>query len=285
MSSPRSNRGRHCLIAVISLCLPAILFFCVRAEIRPVTEASNMNSNLRQIGQAVLIHIQQEGKSPRAQNIWDYARKLAEITGLDSGSMWQSRLDPAQSNFDPQLPVLIGQQSRQLNPAFLKIRPCFAVSLAEIDAKMPQTVPLAWARGLKSDGTWSEHSPFGNEGGSITFLGGGTFFYRNLSDDGGQLVRFDGKGPTANILEALPPGTQISEYIPTAAEEKKWARINWQRAMLRKATNVWSVSLLFIAIIFTPVFGFSEYAQKISTRLLMIVTSFFVLLTVALASV
>lgn len=150
---------------------------------------------------------------------------------------------------------------------------------------MPATTPLIWTRGLQPDGTWSKHSPYGIDGGHITFLGGYTIYYDNLAEEGGQLVRFDGKGPTPNIFEALPPGTQISEYIPTAAEEKKWARINWQRAMLRKATNVWSVSLLFLAVIFTPVFGFSEYSQKISTRALMLLSSFLVLLTVAIAFV
>lgn len=289
MSAPSSTRCRHCLILVISLCLPAILFFCVRAELRFASDRSVVSSNLRSIVQSVWIHAEAHDKQvPRAKNIWDYAGQLAESAGLESSNIWRSPMDPSQENKQNNFPVLLPERSSQssrLSPAFLQIKPCFAIPVAELTTRMPSTTPIIWTRGLRQDGTWAEHSPYGSDGGHITFLGGNTAYYRNLSDEGGQLARFDGKGTTANILDALPPGAHISEYTPTPAEQEKFARINWLRAGVRNATTPWSVLLLFGGIIFTPVFGFSKYSQKIGTPALIVTAAFLVLLVCFLASV
>jgi hypothetical protein len=84
---------------------------------------------------------------------------------------------------------------------------------------MPSTTPILWTRGLQPDGTWAPHSPYGTHGGFIMFLGGNVAYFRNLSDDGGQLIARTGN-KTANILEALPPGTRIGEYTPTPRRTK-----------------------------------------------------------------
>jgi hypothetical protein len=289
MSASLSTRCRHGLILVISLCLPAILFFCVRAEMRLARDRIVVSSNLREIVQSVLIHAQDhDGQLPRAKNIWDYAGQLAGSAGLDSTAMWQSRTDPAQEDKPINLPVLLPQQpsqSRRVDPAFLHTKPCFAIPVAELTTKMPLTTPLIWTRGLRHNGTWAEHSPYGTDGGHITFLGGDIHYYHNLSAEGGQLLRFDGKGKTANILEALPPGTQIAEYIPTPAEQEKFALINWLRSGVRKATTLWSGCLFFVVIIVTPAFGFSTYSQRFSTPCLIVTTVFLVLLACSLAFV
>jgi hypothetical protein len=73
-------------------------------------------------------------------------------------------------------------------------------------------VPIAWTRGLQPDGTWSKDSPHEGEGGYIVFLGGNVSgFTKSLTDS--PLQRYDGNGTTTNILEALPPGTRVGEYL------------------------------------------------------------------------
>ena len=109
-----------------------------------------------------------------------------------------------------------------LDPVFAKSRPAFAVNLAGGSTSDPASTPIAWTRGLQPDGTWALHSPYGRQGGHIVFLGGNVVFYDNVRD---QLARYDGRGVTSNILEALPPGARIGEYIPTAAEQAAWAKI------------------------------------------------------------
>lgn len=186
------------------------------------------SSNLRQIAQSSLIYAQDhKDRLPEAADIWDYARALAETSGLNDGRIWQSRIDPASAETSRQmievlLPAKTGRP-RELNPAFRKIKPTFAIPVGRrLHINLPSTTPIAWTRGLQPDGTWAKHSPYGTEGGHIVFLGGNVAFYRNLSDDGGQLIRPDGT-KTANILEALPSGCRISEYLPTPAEQNTWA--------------------------------------------------------------
>lgn len=191
-------------------------------------------ANLRQIAQASLIYAQDHhDRLPEANDIWDYARILAETTGLHDGQMWQSRIDPAsaetsQENIEVLLPAKTGQP-RELNPAFRKIKPVFAVPVGrKLSVNHPATTPIAWTRGLQPDGTWSKHSPYGTDGGYIAFLGGNVAFYRNLSDDGGQLINRDGT-KTANILDALPRDCRISEYQPTIEEQNDWTNQSAQQ--------------------------------------------------------
>ncbi|MDF3057726.1 MAG: hypothetical protein K0R17_1941 [Rariglobus sp.] len=187
-------------------------------------------SNLRQIGQATLIYASgHNDRLPVAEDVWDYARQLAEGGGLDEARLWQSTIDPASTPAGDKklkvlLPSLNGQQPRELNPAFRKVKPAFAVALGKITTNSPATTPIAWTRGLQPDGTWAKHSPYGTAGGYIYFLGGNVAFYLNLSGNGGELIGRDGN-KTANIFDALPRGCRIGEYMPTPAEEAQWARI------------------------------------------------------------
>jgi hypothetical protein len=189
-------------------------------------------SNLRQIGQASLIYAQTHNDQlPLATDVWDYARLLAEDAGLDSAAMWTSRVDPAFNNTDRDALVLTKGTThpRSLAPDFKKIKPSFAVAIGKIHTSMPATTPIAWTRGLQPNGTWAKHSPYGNDGGHICFLGGNISYFKTLGATAaaGELIRFDGKGPTNNILEALPPDTRIGEYTPTAEEQASWS--NWKR--------------------------------------------------------
>lgn len=152
---------------------------------------------------------------------------MADAGILNDGTFWQSRIDPANAGtarekIDILLPAS-GKAPRELNPAFRAIKPTFAVALGKLHWNMPSTTPIIWTRGLQLDGTWASHSPYGTDGGYIMFLGGNMAFYRNLSDDGGQLIDRNGN-KTSNILEALPPGTRIGEYVPTPAEQLEWAK-------------------------------------------------------------
>jgi hypothetical protein len=210
-------------------------------------------SNLRQLGQSSLIYAyEQKDQFPEASDVWDYARQIAESAGLDDARMWQSRLDPAaDTSPDPIRSVLDSDPAkpRRLHSAFRKIKPSFSVVLGKLDINMPATTPLLWTRGLQSDGTWAPHSPYGTSGGYIMFLGGNVTFYQNLTQDGGQLVSRDGSR-TANILEALPPGSRIGEYEPTPQEKTEWTRINRERAAAKKRTLY--IPWVSIALLWSP---------------------------------
>jgi hypothetical protein len=190
-------------------------------------------SNLRMIGQASLIYAQGHQDtyaSTTAKDVWELAQLLANEAGLIECRIWSSRLDPAhdanlrfESILLPQEPTQDGRPAR-INPEFLKVKPSVAVALGPFSDTAPDSTPIAWTRGLKADGTWSADSPYGGQGGYIVFKDASVRTFHNLHDDGGQLMRFDGQGKTANIFEALPPGSRISEYKPTPEEQKAWAK-------------------------------------------------------------
>jgi hypothetical protein len=220
-----------CLTSVIFLSSSPALFGRVQSRAYRITDASN----LRQIGIASLIYANTHNdRLPLATDVWDYARLLAEDAGLESASLWTSRVDPAFNDTDRDALVLTKAETRPrlLSPEFNKIKPSFAVALGKIDMSMPATTPVAWTRGLQPDGTWAKHSPYGSDGGGhIVFIGGNVIFFNNLGASAatGELIRYDGQGPTNNILEALPPGTRIGEYVPTAEEQASWS--NWKRKL------------------------------------------------------
>lgn len=196
-------------------------------------------SNVRQIMQASVIFSSDHGdRLPVADDVWDYARQLALEGGLNDGTIWLSRVDPA---CDPavreRVGTVVAADRAGLAPEFRVLKPSWAVTLGGLDWKMAPTTPVAWTRGLQADGTWAEHSPYGTAGGHVAFLGGEVKFFEKLTRRNG-LVRFDGRGATVDIREALPPGVRIGEYFPSEAEKATWAAEDTRRRQA-EGGDVW----------------------------------------------
>jgi prepilin-type N-terminal cleavage/methylation domain-containing protein len=69
------------------------------------------------------------------------------------------------------------------------------------------TTPIAFTRGLKSDGTWDETSGvFGKKGGFVAFLDGRVKWFDNVT---GKLMKADMTDTTSNLREAIPAGATI----------------------------------------------------------------------------
>jgi hypothetical protein len=227
----KSSAGKSYVIAFIITALLALAAAIIIPTVTRVCSYGHKNYDafdIRQIAMTGIIYAADHSdRFPEATHVWDFAYQLAASAGLDDASMWQSKQDPAfTDSADVPRNVLIpgNTRPRQLDPRFRQLKPSIAVPLGKLTTSMPTTTPIAWTRGLQTDGTWAKHSPYGGKGGYIAFVGGNVAYYTNLkSDDGGQLIRYDRKGQTANILEALPPGTRIGEYTPTPEEQKSWA--------------------------------------------------------------
>ena len=246
------------------LCLTAILLSTFAADSFALVQQSNRTvdlSNLRHIAQSSLIYASDHnGQLPAATDIWSYAGMLAERGGLEEARMWMSRIDPAYPHFNPDTTILTTSSThpRVLTPEFKETKPAYAVPLGKLNDKMPATTPVAWTRGLQSNGTWAKHSPYGSDGGGyIAFIGGNVMFYKNLgaTPATGELTRFDGQGPTNNVLEALPPGTRIGEYIPTTEEQTAWAAAPRELTTSREDHS----TLIGLVILWLPFVGFSVY--------------------------
>ncbi len=172
-------------------------------------------SNLRQIGQAGLIYAQAHNdKLPEATNLHDYMVMLAQDGGLNSISPWLVKTDPAIHGNYPEDGSILPADGDTRPPQFADMPIAVSVVLSGLTTNAPATTPIAWTRGLQADGTWSKDSPFEGEGGYILFFGGNVAWHKSLQN--GMLPRHDGTGTTSNILEALPPGSRIGEWQPTA---------------------------------------------------------------------
>jgi hypothetical protein len=211
------------------------------------------SANLRQIGQGALIYAADHNDElPFATDVWDYAEKLARL-GLNDASVWGTGSDPANADELADMITVLTPDGKHINSEFRKLKPSWAVAVVKLTAASPASTPIAWTRGLRTDGTWSPHSPYGTDGGHIVFLGGSVQWFRNLTH---QLVSRDGT-LTSNILDALPPGARISEYVPTEAEQREWAAVKLRRERIQVVKDavlpivipaIWLIALVVLIV-------------------------------------
>lgn len=260
-STPYLRRGVFWAVALAVVLLLTLAIMPAVSYISETARRAVDANHLRQIVQAAHLHgVDRNEQFPDATDVWDYARILAEEAGLDDPRLWVSMNDPAVKTAFP-LPSKIladdGASPRALNPAFRQLKPSVAVALGNLNSRMPATTPVAWTRGLQPDGTWSPHSPYGAGGGYVAFIGGNVVFFQTLAANGGELVRYDGKGPTANILEALPSGAAIGEYTPTPDEAAAWADlVAWRDKMGPLHRRV---PLFFLVALWVPFIAISVH--------------------------
>ncbi|MBL9188298.1 MAG: hypothetical protein JNK23_12505 [Opitutaceae bacterium] len=151
---------------------------------------------------------QPSGREPAT--IHAIAATLARTNALTDTSCWFSAADLERFAPGTDLKALgpvLDPSRTALSPAFARQK-AFAWDFATgLKMVMPASTPIAWTRGLRSDGTWDPKSgAYGGEGGYIAFLGGNVQFFSNLQAT--PLVRPDGKR-TSNILETLPPTVRV----------------------------------------------------------------------------
>ncbi len=154
-------------------------------------------------------------------DIYAFAARLARDGAMAEPRQWFSKVD---QGFDAgaQLPSTFVDPHAAgavavINPKFQCAPLAFAVALFPKGthlATLPPTTPLAWTRGLQTNGAWRADSPYGTVGGFVFFAGNNLQYFKGSIRDG--FVKFGTQQPTSDILEALPPGTRISEYKPPA---------------------------------------------------------------------
>ena len=71
-------------------------------------------------------------------------------------------------------------------------------------------VPVLYSYGLREDGTWSEDSPYGTQGGFIAFASGRVVFVRNAKD---VLISYQTNEPVEDITEARPEGAKFGRFV------------------------------------------------------------------------
>lgn len=151
-------------------------------------------------------------------NVYTFAGYLARLRKHDILHEWVSAIDPAwllRANRPKS--ILVSSQGglpASINPDFQDAPVTVAIALWPTAINLPPETPVTWTRGLQADGTWRDDSPYYGTGGFIGFANGDTRFFATLR--GAPLRKWGTNEPTSNIIEALPTGTRISEFVPPA---------------------------------------------------------------------
>ncbi|MDE6576117.1 MAG: prepilin-type N-terminal cleavage/methylation domain-containing protein [Opitutales bacterium] len=84
----------------------------------------------------------------------------------------------------------------------------FSVNLVVgLDESCPETTPIAYTRGLNSNGLWDKETDvFAGKGGFVAFLDGHVKWYPDLQN---RLLKNNRSGTTGNLQEAIPVGAKI----------------------------------------------------------------------------
>jgi len=169
------------VIAVIAI-LMAVLTPAVSNMMASARRSSDA-SNLRQLAMATIAYVNEAGatKTLSFSSLNDWAVSLAQSGNFNEPALFLVQGDPALSG--------VTAQPRKVRSGDV-IDATFAATPLSVAA--PKTInlngssastPIAWTRGLQSDGTWSASAPYGTRGGYIAFLDGHVAFYKQADTD------------------------------------------------------------------------------------------------------
>jgi len=189
--------------------------------VREKAQRMATGQKLRQIGIAVATYHTTTGKPLVAESLEEWITELASETGLREGELFLFDEDPLVMRMTEEIPTVLVQNSGggdwESVGGFTGLPIGIAVASGVSPYANPSTTPIAWTRGLTPSGSWQDHGGdragvYGSDGGFIVFLDGHVEYHRNLADGGGRLVSWEEGSPTAEIGEALGPGTQAYDY-------------------------------------------------------------------------
>lgn len=213
------------VIAIIGIL--AAIFIPTIGAVRDKAQRAVDANNLREIAKAAMIYAGDNNDrlpDPASASaatltggdrIHVWAGLLAKSGALTDASLYFSKLDPLGDASIPSAVLDPNDLSRlTLSPAFAARTPSVEL-VGGLKMSDPATTPIAFTRGLRTDGTWdnnadgSGRSVYGEVGGHIVFLGGNVQFYKDLGGPAaGKLVQTNGK-TTSDITKTIPrSGTQ-----------------------------------------------------------------------------
>jgi prepilin-type N-terminal cleavage/methylation domain-containing protein len=206
------------VIAVIGI-LAAIIIPTV-GKVRETTQRTVDANNLRELAKAAAIYAtdnrdvlpnpDQPGRAiTGGQKYHQWFGQLARYAGYNDPAMLVSKNDDA---VDPTLvpaTVLDPATPGALLAGFASLSTTSFNVVSGLRLSDPATTPVAFTRGLRTDGTWTGTTSttgdvatgaYKDSGGHVVFLGGHVQFYSNLND---ALISNTGR-PTFDLRTAVP---------------------------------------------------------------------------------
>ncbi len=211
------------VIAIIGI-LASILIPTV-SKVRESARRTIDSSNIRQVGQGALIYandnreqlpgpnmvVRFQGDNEQEINsIHFYAAALAVGGGLNDAEIWVSGSDGS-ANLLRNPSTVLNAQRNGLNtdgtPGFGSADLSFAV-FGGLNMGHRSTTPIAWTRGLQTNGNWANDSVYRGDGGHIVFMGGNVKWQRNLTGDNRVIDATSGER-TTNLGDTVRDGDNI----------------------------------------------------------------------------
>lgn len=172
------------------------------------------SNNLRSIAQAV-VNLRNEGKiinnngsdakKYQATTVAGFAEVLARYASITTAKTWVVGSDEdGYTTFPQHVLSEIDDGTNELEGNAISWD---VVANARKNPKDATGYPIAWLRGLQTDGEWEEDAPFGKSYGMIAFADGHVKSVTNLLADDDQLSSYDGKTRTSNYSDAIGANT------------------------------------------------------------------------------
>ena len=196
--SPRSSTSAFTLIELLTVIaiigiLAAIIIPTVGA-VREKAQRAVDGNNLREIVKAAQIYAgDNQDKLPDPQSIsnavlgtpslaWKWPGILAKNNILTDPAFYFAKNDPVFSGTYPTFIINPSAQRNSLHTTFINNRSPSWEFVGGVKMSDAATSPLAYTRGLQTNGTWSTTSGvYKDSGGYIAFLGGNVTFYPNTT--------------------------------------------------------------------------------------------------------
>ena len=218
------------VIAILGI-LAAIIIPTVGKARETAQRAVDAN-NLRELGKAAMLYAADNRDAlpnPAQENrpvagsseaYWQWFGQLARYGGFNDPTLLVSKLDGAVDQATVPTTVLNPAISSPptLDTAFVALGTTSFNVVAGLRMTDPGTTPLAFTRGLRSDGTWagsgtSEEDPtrgvYGETGGHVVFLGGNVEYYTTVAKG---FVSNQGR-PTSHLRQAVPNRTNTGTGV------------------------------------------------------------------------
>jgi len=190
--------------------------------VREKAQRMATGQKLRQIGLAVATFHSLTGRSLSAADLGDWMARLAAETGVREGPLYLFEEDPLLAQTSGGIPPVLVQPGAGGEWEPVEGFEDWPIGVAVVSGSSPganpATTPVAWTRGLGSDGRWADFgSPrpgvYGTLGGFVVFMDGHVEFHRDLSREGGQMVSFTSGQRTGDITEAISPGAVVFDFL------------------------------------------------------------------------
>lgn len=197
------------VIAIIGI-LAAIVIPTVGSVREKAQRAVDAN-NLREIAKAAIIYAADNNDRlpdpDAAGNLNAFARVflwpgiLARTGALSDPTLYFSKVDAQFSGVAP-TSILSPGNRNTLDASFTDGRELTFEFFGGLKMSDPATTPVAFTRGLRTDGTWDvQNSVYGDTGGYVVYLGGNVEFYPDTAT--GKFINVTTGQRTDNLLEAL----------------------------------------------------------------------------------